>query len=100
MQKFKISFFLILSLFMLHYALFTPLALAHCPLCVAGAAAGITLTRWVGVDDAITGVWLAAFLGAMAFWSESLIRKRELRPVLRPFIYLAIFGLTIWSFYK
>jgi hypothetical protein len=100
MQKFKIFLLLIFSLFSIHYSLFTRAALAHCPLCVAGAAAGVTLTRWVGVDDAITGVWLAALLGAMAFWSESLIKKRELRPILRPFIYLAIFGLTIWSFYK
>ncbi len=73
MPKFKISLFLIFSLFTLHYALFTPLALAHCPLCVAGAAAGVTLTRWVGVDDSITGVWLAAFLGAIDYGLNKLL---------------------------
>ena len=69
--------------------------LAHCPLCVAGAAAGVTLTRWVGVDDSITGVWIAALLGAMSFWLSS-----RLKPIFKPFIYLAIFATTIWSFYQ
>lgn len=80
--------------------IFPAIAQAHCPLCVAGAGAGLTLTRWVGVDDSISGVWLAAFLGAISFWSESLIKRRELRPKLRPFIFIAIFAATIWSFYK
>ena len=43
-------------------------AKAHCPLCAAGAAVGITLTRWIGIDDSITGVWIAALLGSMSFW--------------------------------
>ncbi|MEK7550943.1 MAG: hypothetical protein AAB535_04145 [Patescibacteria group bacterium] len=75
--------------------LFPKIALAHCPLCVAGAAAGVTLTRWIGVDDSITGVWLAAFLGAMSLWLSS-----RLKPVYKPYIYLVIFATTIWSFYK
>ena len=53
-------------------------ALAHCPLCAAGAGAGLTLSRLLGIDDAITGVWLAAFLAAMSFWTEnSFIKDRE-----------------------
>ena len=79
---------------------FAPIAFAHCPLCVAGAGVGLTLSRLLGIDDSITGVWLAAFLGAMSFWSENLIKNRELRPKLRPFIYIAVFAATIWSFYK
>lgn len=75
-------------------------ALAHCPLCVAGAAAGITVTRWVGVDDSITGVWIAAFLGAMSFWTDSYIRRKIKSPLVKPAVYILFFALTIWSFYK
>jgi hypothetical protein len=80
--------------------IFVPIVSAHCPLCVAGAGAGLTLSRLLGIDDSITGVWLAALLGATSFWSETLIKNKELRPKLRPLIYIGIFGLTIWSFYK
>ncbi len=80
--------------------------LAHCPLCVAGAGAGLTLARLLGVDDSVTGIWLAAFLGAISFWSEGPIFKLFriktifLINLLRPVIYITIFGLTIASFYQ
>jgi len=67
---------------------------------------GLTLTRWVGVDDSITGLWLAAFLGAISFWTYSSLLKKKLpekivkNHFLRPLIYIGIFGLTLWSFYK
>lgn len=73
---------------------------AHCPLCVAGAAAGITLTRWIGVDDSITGVWLGAFLGAVAFWTDNIVSKKRKFPFSKPLFYIAIVALTLWSFYK
>lgn len=80
--------------------------LAHCPLCVAGAAAGVTLTRWLGVDDSITGVWIAALLGAMSFWLTSWILSKgsklveKYRQILKPSIYILVWGLTLWSFYQ
>jgi hypothetical protein len=69
-------------------------------LCVAGAGVGLTLTRWVGIDDSISGVWLGALLGAIAFWSESVVKDRELKIRLRPLIYVGISAITIWTFYK
>lgn len=81
--------------------IFPSTVLAHCPLCVAGAAGGLTLSRLLGIDDSITGVWLGAFLGAISFWSERfLIKRYNLRLLLRPVIYGGILGLTLWSFYK
>ncbi|OGM19354.1 hypothetical protein A2955_03550 [Candidatus Woesebacteria bacterium RIFCSPLOWO2_01_FULL_37_19] len=104
----------VIPLFILLNSLFTRETLAHCPLCVAGAAAGVTLTRWVGVDDSITGVWIGALLGSASFWTYSAVlrrlpllssfrRNRVLKyteNVLKPIIYLLVFALTIWSFYK
>ena len=73
---------------------------AHCPLCVAGAGAGLSLSRLLGIDDSITGVWLAAFLGATSFWTESFIRRKVKGIWVRPVVYVAIFFLTLVSFYK
>jgi len=76
---------------------------AHCPLCVAGAGVGLTLSRLLGIDDSITGVWLGAFLGAMAFWTQRLLASKNKNfssTFFGIFIYLGIFAATIWSFYK
>ena len=103
MKKFSVFIFVLFSLFTIHYSLFTRVALAHCPLCVAGAGAALTLSRWIGLDDSITGLWLAAFLGAVSFWSYSALVKKIKKPnwaFLKPTLYLAIFASSLWSFYK
>lgn len=92
-------FLVLLALFVIHYSLFPREALAHCPLCVGGAVIGLSLTRFLGIDDAISGVWLAALLGATSFWTEGMILKKFNLPFLRPLLYIFIFGLTIWSVY-
>ena len=99
MRKFILSLpFIPLGIFV------TPqLALAHCPLCVAGAAGGLTLTRIVGIDDSISGVWIGALIGSMSFWSEKIIYKKiKILPlsILRLIMYFVFFTLTIASFYQ
>lgn len=74
-------------------------AYAHCPLCVAGAGAGLSLSRVLGIDDSITGVWMAAFLGAMSFWISNSIKKKYF-PFQETIIYIVIFATTIFSFYR
>ena len=104
MQNYSLKskvFLVLLSLFTIHYALFTREALAHCPLCVAGAGVGLSLANSLGIDDSITGVWIGAFLGAVSFWTEAFLYKKKIKNVLiRPLLYLVIFASTIWSFYQ
>ncbi len=93
----------LILLFVISFKLITPtLVFAHCPLCVAGAAAGITLTRWVGVDDSITGIWIGGLLGAIAFWlSNSLGQRNKIffNRIVGLLVYVLIFASTLWSFY-
>ncbi len=59
------------------------------------------MSRLLGIDDSITGVWIGALLGSISFWSERLLIKNyDIRIQLRPIIYTAVFVLTIWSFYQ
>lgn len=105
-KKFQIFILSLVFLFAVNYSLITIPVSAHCPLCVAGAAVGITLTRWIGVDDSITGVWIAALLGASSFWFYSWLLTKKLKfvekykVVLKPAIYILVFVSTLWSFYK
>ncbi len=92
----KIIYLLLVSV---GFLVFPRSVYAHCPLCVAGAGAGLTLSRVVGIDDSITGIWMAAFLGASAFWVNNLIRKRYV-PFQGFFIYIFVFLSTIASFYR
>lgn len=72
---------------------------AHCPLCVAGAGAGLSISRFLGIDDSITGIWFAAFLGATALWGANSLKKKIV-PLQDTFIYILTFVATIWSFYQ
>jgi hypothetical protein len=71
---------------------------AHCPLCVAGAGAGLGLSRYLGINDAITGVWIAAFTGAIAFWSANILKVKI--PAKHTLVYGGLLGLTLASFYQ
>lgn len=72
---------------------------AHCPLCVAGAGVGLSLSRVLGIDDTITGVWIAAVLGASALWLSNMIKKRYV-PFQELVIYLFVLVTTVISFYR
>jgi hypothetical protein len=74
-------------------------AFAHCPLCVAGAGAGLSISRLLGIDDSITGIWFAAFLGATSMWGANSLRKKYI-PLQNTVVYIFFFALTIWSFYR
>ncbi|MGD0079849.1 MAG: hypothetical protein ABSB80_04265 [Methanoregula sp.] len=63
---------------------------AHCPLCTAGAAAGVAVARAFGVDDAIVGLWLGAFVAASALWIDRLLIKRGIRFPLQGTLLVAI----------
>lgn len=103
MKKCKAFLLVLASLFVIFYSALTPPVSAHCPLCVAGAGVGLTLSRWIGLDDSITGLWLAAFLGTMSFWIYPSFMRKIHKPGwfwLKPAIYILIFASSIWSFYR
>ena len=99
----KIKYLLVSVPLATYYFLLPTEVLAHCPLCVVGAGAGLTLSRLLGIDDTITGLWLGAFLGALSFWfTTSLARKKALfkSKVIEFISYVLFIALTILSFYQ
>jgi hypothetical protein len=47
-----------------------------CPVCVVAVGAGLGLSRWFGIDDAVTSVWIGAFLAAITSWTLSFMKKK------------------------
>ncbi len=52
-----------------------------CPICTVGLAAGVGLSRWLKVDDVISGLWIGALILALSIWTFNwLLKRREKKP--------------------
>ena len=50
---------------------------AICPVCTIAVAAGVGLSRYLGVDDTITGLWVGAILVTAVFWTITWFEKKQ-----------------------
>lgn len=48
-----------------------------CPVCVVAIGAGLGLSRWLGIDDLVSSVWIGAFLVAIISWTLSFMKKKK-----------------------
>jgi len=79
-----------------------PGVMAHCPLCTAATIIGVGVTRSLGWDDSIVGVFVGAMIISSALWFNNFFKKRNIggNAFLRiGSITVATFVLTILSFY-
>ena len=76
--------------------------MAHCPLCTAATIIGVGVTRSIGLDDSIVGVFVGAMIISSALWINNLLKKKNVggNNVLR-FLSLIVLTtvLTYVSFY-
>jgi len=82
MKKISIYFLFIFAISFL----FAEKALAVCPICTIAVGAGVGLSRYFGVDDAITGLWVGGLIVSMIVWTESWLEKKNIRFKGRIFI--------------
>jgi len=55
----------------------TPI-LAFCPVCTVAAAGAVGLSRWLGVDDTISGLWLGALTVSMIAWTINWLKSKKI----------------------
>ena len=55
-----------------------PSALAVCPVCTVAVTACVGLSRYLGVDDLISGVWIGAALMSVSLWTVNWLRKKNI----------------------
>ncbi len=72
-----------------------------CPVCSVSVAVSLGLSRWLGVDDSITGVWAGAMIVVLSFWTiRWIFKKREKKPmILLPVMIAAYWLLTFIPLY-
>ena len=81
-----------LSLFAM---LFVPMKVeAVCPVCTIAVGAGLGFSRWLGIDDSVTGIWIGGLILSSGLWLADWIIKRGWKI---PFINI-ISILTIFIF--
>lgn len=73
----KIKIFLTGSLFLFGLTPAIP-AFAVCPVCAMTIVCGLGLSRWLGVDDIVSGVWLGGFLVSIIIWCLHWLDKKQI----------------------
>ncbi len=53
-------------------------ALAVCPVCTVAVVAGVGLSRWLGVDDTITGVWIGGLTVSLIIWTIDWLELKKI----------------------
>lgn len=54
------------------------LASAVCPLCTVGVAVGIGFSRYLGIDDIITGLWIGSLIISLSLWLIEFLDKKKI----------------------
>jgi hypothetical protein len=96
----KKSTFLFIFFFLLSSFFFSRPALAVCPVCIVAVAGGIELSRYLGVDDSITGLWIGSLTVSLIFWTIGWLNKKNIRFKGRKIlITIGYYALTILPLY-
>lgn len=84
-----------LSLVLILAAAFAQKASAVCPICTIATAGGVGLSRYLGIDDAITGLWLGGITVSFIMWTENWLDKKNIRFKGRILANIAAYALFI-----
>jgi len=60
------------------FFLTTKSALAVCPICTVAVVGGVGLSRWLGIDDTISGVWIGGLIVSLSLWSHDWLTKKNI----------------------
>ncbi|MFA6048137.1 MAG: hypothetical protein WCV59_03880 [Parcubacteria group bacterium] len=52
-------------------------AKAVCPICTVAVGAGVGFSRWLGIDDTVTGLWVGGLTVSMIMWTISWMDKKN-----------------------
>ncbi len=71
-----------------------------CPVCTVAVGAGLGLSRWLGVDDLISGLWIGGLLISLIGITFIWLNKKNLKNnLLRLLIIFLYYFLTIGPLY-
>lgn len=93
----KNIFYFLIILFGLTKAL---VAKAVCPVCTVAVVGGIGISRWLGIDDTISGVWIGGITVSLIIWNLDWFERKKINFYGKKIItVLAYLGLVIIPLY-
>lgn len=66
-----------------------------CSVCTIAVCAGVGLSRWLGVDDLVSGVWIGGLVVTLIIWLLSWLRKRRLEFKFQKLLTVILVYLTV-----
>lgn len=76
------------------------IAHAVCPVCTVAVGAGVGLSRWLGIDDTISGLWIGGLLISLTMWTQNWLSKKNVNFKHKNIVvFLAYFLLIVAPFY-
>lgn len=95
------KFFLLLISFFAPGAIFIS-AKAFCPICTAAVVVGLGLSRWLKIDDTISGLWIGGILISSIGWTINWCENKKIRfyarNILISIAYYAIVVIPLWQY--
>lgn len=79
----------------IYFFVFVPYAQAVCPVCTLAIGAGVGLSRYLGIDDTISGVWIGGLIISSAFWLVNWAKKKKIPVISNNIISVLIFYLFV-----
>ena len=92
-MKIKIKFLALLA------SILAPLGVLANPVCLVCTVAvgtGLGLTRWLKIDDTISGLWIAGLLIAIVGWTVKFLEKKKWRFQYRTIIVVLALYLSVF----
>lgn len=92
-----------LYLIVFSFLLLLPLAAARaiCPICTVAVCAGVGLSRWLGVDDTITGLWVGGLAVSVSLWTIDWLSRKNIKFFGRqPLVFALYYFMIIWPLYQ
>lgn len=73
---------------------------AICPVCTVAVGAGLGLSRWLGIDDTISGIWIGGILISVTTWTIEWLKKKNFNSRIADIlIAIGFYALTLVPLY-
>jgi hypothetical protein len=78
----------VLKFFSFLVFLFTLFSIPHpvyavCPVCTVAVGAGLGLSRYFGIDDAVSSIWIGGLILSSGFWMADWLNKKKFKKLER-----------------